>query len=85
MDPQILLFRRQYLQLFQPDFLSWPPKELLRDVGVQTWLYNNLFNNEKYPRLPSERYQLRVLKPLLSKIEQSIENPEEDVGRGIFS
>lgn len=30
--------------------------------------------------LPPERYQLRVLKPLLSKIEQAIEDPEEDVG-----
>ena len=80
MDPQILLFRRQYLQLFEPDFLAWPPKQLLRDSGVQEWLYNHMFNAEHSTYLPSERYQFRVIKPLVSKIEQSIEDPEEDVG-----
>lgn len=80
MDPQLVLFRRQYLQLFEPDFLAWPPKQLLRDSDVQAWLYANLFNNEKNSRLPPERYQLRVLKTLVKKIEQSIEDPEEDVG-----
>lgn len=80
MDPQLLLFRRQYLQLFEPDFLAWPPKPLLKDASVQSWLYSNLFDTEKHTMLPPERYQLRVLKPLLSKIEQAIEDPEEDVG-----
>ena len=80
MDPQLLLFRRQYLQLFEPDFLAWPPKKLLRDPDVQAWLYQNLFNANQNPRLPPERYQFRVLKPLLAKIEQAIEDPEEDVG-----
>lgn len=80
MDPQLLLFRRQYLQLFEPDFLAWPPKQLLRDPAVQSWLYANLFNIDRNSKLPPERYQLRVLKPLLAKIEQSIEDPEEDVG-----
>ncbi|KAK4502448.1 hypothetical protein PRZ48_005873 [Zasmidium cellare] len=78
MDPQLVLFRRQYLQLFEPDFLAWPPKQLLRDADVQAWLYANLFNSDKNPRLPPERYQLRVLKPLVKKIEQAIEDPEED-------
>lgn len=80
MDPQLLLFRRQYLQLFEPDFLAWPPKQLLRDSAVQSWLYANLFDIDKNSKLPPERYQIRVLKPLLAKIEQSIEEPEEDVG-----
>ena len=80
MDPQLLLFRRQYLQLFEPDFLSWPPKQLLRDADVQAWLYHNLFEAERNFRLPPGRYQIRVLKPLLAKIEQSIEDPDEDVG-----
>ncbi|WPH03088.1 Hypothetical protein R9X50_00596300 [Acrodontium crateriforme] len=78
MDQQILLFRRQYLQLFQPDFLAWPPRQLLKDAHIQAWLYTNMFNSEKVTRLPPERYQLRVLKPLLSKIEKAIEDPEQD-------
>ena len=85
MDPQLLLFRRQYLQLFEPDFLSWPPKALLRDADVQAWLFKSLFDKDRNDRLPSERYQLRVLKPLLAKIEQAIEDPEEDVGETILS
>ena|ERR1700761_6070493 len=80
MDPQLLLFRRQYLQLFEPDFLAWPPKQLLRDPNAQLWMYNNLFNNENNPHLPSERYQFRVLKSLVAKIEQSILDPDQDVG-----
>lgn len=80
MDPQLLLFRRQYYQLFEPDFLAWPPKQLLRDPTVQAWLYAYLFDSDKNSRMPPERYQLRVLKPLASKIEKAIEDPEEDVG-----
>jgi methylphosphotriester-DNA--protein-cysteine methyltransferase len=80
MDPQLVLFRRQYFQLFEPDFLAWPPKSLLRDAGVQQWMYKQCFDTDANPYLPSDRYRLRVLKPLLRKVEQSIENPEEDVG-----
>jgi hypothetical protein len=80
MDPQLVLFRRQYLQLFEPDFLAWPPKSLLRDSGVQQWLYKHCFDTDSNPHLPSDRYRLRVLKPLVRKVEQAIEDPEEDVG-----
>jgi hypothetical protein len=80
MDPQLVLFRRQYLQLFEPDFLAWPPKSLLRDAGVQQWLFKQCFDTDNNPYLPSERYRLRVLKPLLRKVEQAIEDPEQDVG-----
>nr|OQO31876.1 hypothetical protein B0A51_00882 [Rachicladosporium sp. CCFEE 5018] len=79
MDPQLLIFRRQYLQLFEPAFLAWPPKQLLRDPDVQSWLYKHLFNDEVHSYLPSGRYQLRVLKPLLAKIEKAIEDPDEDI------
>ncbi|KAK6420695.1 hypothetical protein LTR95_016910 [Oleoguttula sp. CCFEE 5521] len=77
-DHQLLIFRRQYLQIFEPDFLAWPPKQLLRDADVQSWLYKRLFNDEVHSYLPSGRYQLRVLKPLLAKIEKAIEDPNED-------
>ena len=83
MDPQIVLFSRQYRQLLDPDFLAWPPKQLLRDPDVQAWLFKNLFDAERKSGLPPPRYQMRVLKPLLNKIEQSIDEPNEDVG-GIF-
>ncbi|KJX97346.1 putative nicotinamide n-methyltransferase protein [Zymoseptoria brevis] len=78
MDSQLILFRRQYLQIFEPDFLAWPPKQLLRDAHIQAWLYTHLFDSEKNSMLPPQRYQLRVLKPLLAKIEQAVEDPQED-------
>lgn len=82
MDAQLLLFRRQYFQLFEPGFLAWPPKQLLRDTSIQQWLYDNLFHEAKITMLPPDGYQLRVLKPLVKKIEESIVDPEEDVGTG---
>ncbi|KAK3058828.1 hypothetical protein LTR09_000393 [Extremus antarcticus] len=78
MDPQLLLFRRQYFQLFEPDFLTWPPKQLLKDPHIQEWLYNRLFNADENVYLPPSRYQWRVLKPLVTRIEQAIEDPDED-------
>ncbi len=79
MDPQLVLFRRQYLQLVEPDFVAYPPKQLLKDPDVQAWLYRRLFDSERNDRLPPERYQLRIVKPLLAKVELAIEDPEEDV------
>lgn len=78
-DPQLLLFRRQYFQLVDPEFLAWPPKELLRLADAQQWLYRNLLDQNRIARMPRERYQLRVLKPLLARIEKAIIDPEEDV------
>ncbi|KAI0391010.1 S-adenosyl-L-methionine-dependent methyltransferase [Xylariaceae sp. FL0594] len=78
-DPQLKLFRRQYLQLFQPDFLAWPHPQLLRRADVQAWLYRHLFDGEsRDARLPPERYQLRVMRPLVAKIEKAIQDPDED-------
>lgn len=77
-DPQLRLFRRQYLQLFEPDFLAWPPPQLLRRGDAQAWLFRNLFDEARNPRLPPERYQLRVLRPLVSRIEKAILDPDED-------
>ncbi|KAI0205466.1 putative methyltransferase-domain-containing protein [Astrocystis sublimbata] len=77
-DSQLLLLRRQYFQLFEPDFLAWPPAQLLRRSDAQAWLFRYLFDESRIQQLPPERYQLRVLRPLLSRIEKSIQDPEED-------
>ncbi|KAI0025899.1 S-adenosyl-L-methionine-dependent methyltransferase [Xylariomycetidae sp. FL0641] len=77
-DPQLKLFRRQYLQLFEPDFMAWPPSQLLRNADVQAWLYRHLFDESRNTRPPPERYQLRVLKPLVARIEKAVQDPEED-------
>ncbi|XXG97892.1 hypothetical protein Hte_004208 [Hypoxylon texense] len=77
-DPQLHLLRRQYLQLFEPDFLAWPPSKFLKGPDVQKWLYKNLFDPTRNSRLPPERYQMRVLKQLVNRIEKAIEDPDED-------
>lgn len=79
-DDQLRLLRRQYLQLFEPDFLAWPNPQLLRRADAQAWLFKHLFDEDRNRRLPPERYQLRVLRPLIARIEKSIEDPDEDVG-----
>ncbi|KAI1359822.1 putative methyltransferase-domain-containing protein [Xylaria arbuscula] len=77
-DSQLRLLRRQYFQLFEPDFLAWPHPQLLRRGDAQDWLFKHLFDESRNPHLPPERYQLRVLRPLVSRVEKSIQDPEED-------
>ena len=75
---QLDLFCRQYLQL-QLD-LNYPGEELLRIDAFQQSLYTRLFKENAIPHPPPPRYQFRVLKELLRRIEQSIQDWEEDVG-----
>ncbi|KAI0539421.1 putative methyltransferase-domain-containing protein [Xylaria digitata] len=77
-DLQLRLLRRQYFQLFEPDFLAWPHPQLLRRGDAQAWLFKHLFDESRNPRLPPERYQLRVLRPLIARIEKAIQDPDED-------
>lgn len=77
---QIRLFRRQYLQLLDAQHLTWPSPDTLRSSQAQEWIYENLFQTDDADRfLPPERYRLRILKLLMSKIETSIVDPEQDV------
>ena len=76
-EDELQIFKRQVLQLVDPSELQWPSKDALRSQDVQSRIYQRLFQSE-HP--PPERYQLRVLKKLLKFIEESIVNPDEDVG-----
>lgn len=76
---QLLIFRRQCLQLSDLQHISWPSSNSLRKYAVQEWIYEQLFADNEHHFLPPERYRLRLLKPLLAKIETSIVDPEEDV------
>ena len=73
------ILKRQYFQLVEPSQLRWPENIMLKAPAVQSWLFHNLFDVERMSSLPLERYQLRVLKLLVSKLEESMDN-EEDVG-----
>lgn len=76
---QLQLFRRQYLQLQDIQSLTWPSSDYLRIANVQEWIYEQCFQTVDSSVLPPERYQLRILKPLLARIENAIVDPEEDV------
>ncbi|KAI1086881.1 putative methyltransferase-domain-containing protein [Rostrohypoxylon terebratum] len=70
-DPRLLILRQQYMQLFEPDFLAWPSPDLLKSADVQKWLHRRLFDPSLNPYLPSDSYQLIVLKLLLYKIKKA--------------
>lgn len=72
-------FRRQYYQLVDPSQLRWLPGSVLKSPEVQSWIFSHLFDAEKNSNLPPDRYRLRVLKVLISKLEKAIDDPNEDV------
>lgn len=74
------LFRRQYLQLLELNLLTIPDPKILIRPDVQRQLYEKMFKSENVMFAPNRRYQLRVLKELVTRIENAISDPEEDVG-----
>ena len=78
-NTQLMRFKAQYLQLLDPGTLCWPCRATLKKTNVQAWLFKNLFDKQTLQYLPNERYQARVLKIALGRIEGSIEDPDQDV------
>ncbi|CAI6334489.1 unnamed protein product [Periconia digitata] len=76
---ELTILRRQYLQLVDLPLLRWPHESVLKQPAVQSWIFHNLFDSDNITTLPPERYRLRVLKLLVSKLERAIDDPEEDV------
>jgi hypothetical protein len=76
---QLNRFRRQYLQV-QLD-LDYPDEEYLRNDSFQQALYAGLFEEDVVKCAPPQRFQLRVLKELTRRIEQNIQDWEEEVCR----
>jgi hypothetical protein len=77
LSPQLIRFGRQYLQLERSP--RYPDGSVLRCEQAQAYLYETLFKPGAVPYPPPIRYRLRVLKELLSRIEQSIDNWEDFV------
>ncbi|CAI7649257.1 unnamed protein product [Penicillium manginii] len=69
--------RKQYFQLVDVPKLSIPPNNVLIQPAVQEALYEQMFNEALTP-LPPPTYRSRVLKLLLTRMEDGILNPEED-------
>jgi hypothetical protein len=77
--PQLKVLQRQYFQLVEPHQLRWPEDATLKQHDVQAWLFREMFDAEQIKSPPPDRYQLRVLKLLISKLEGAMDDPEEDV------
>ncbi|MCJ1409024.1 hypothetical protein MMC19_003101 [Ptychographa xylographoides] len=75
---QVELFRRQYLQLLEPEQLSFPARDVIRSPDVQADMFATIFQDEILPRSPPDRYKIRVLKKLVATIEAAFVDPEED-------
>lgn len=79
-DPALIRFRNQYLQMVDLQSLAWPANDLLRFDSFQQLLWTTTFSPNALTYGPPDRYQSRVLKELVKRIEESITDPEEDVG-----
>lgn len=73
-------FCHQYLQLERT--LDYPSPDLLRESSVQEALYEGLFSDGALPFPPPHRHRLRVLKELLRRVEESIDDWDEHVRAG---
>ncbi|KAL7904881.1 putative methyltransferase domain-containing protein [Trichoderma velutinum] len=82
---QVDRFCYQYLQLEQK--LDYPEPHNIRLPEVQDTIYQRLFADESLPGGPPPlRYQVRVLKELVSRIEASIDDwDEHGVSDGLMS
>lgn len=59
--------------------LRIPPAPTLRKIQSQEWIYRYMFDVDRATHLPQERYRARVLKQLVTRIEATFEDAEEDV------
>ncbi|KAE8351880.1 putative methyltransferase-domain-containing protein [Aspergillus coremiiformis] len=68
----------QYFQQLDPAHLSLPNASTIIHPDVQTVIYDHMFNEATVWPLPPVSYRARVLKTIISRIEEAITDPEED-------
>jgi hypothetical protein len=78
-DPDLEIFRRQYLQLIPASRLRYPPSGVLKRIQVQNWLFSNLFDDNAVQHVAPPAYRLQVLKKLLGQIEAAFVDADQDV------
>ena len=74
----------QYLQQLETPSLSLPDGPTLINPAVQRAIYTRMFDESATWPLPPIHYRARVLKMILSRIEESVVDPEEDVCFSFF-
>lgn len=79
LDPRLRKFRNQYHQQVEVDQLDYPSIKILREPKVQHQIFQYFFDPDKASLHPGLPYRRRTLKSLLSRIEASVVDPDEDV------
>lgn len=69
----------QYFQLIEPQNLQILPGPLLKKPVVQAAIYEHMFNDVVLWPIPPVTYRTRVLKMIISQIEEAYSDLEEDV------
>lgn len=82
-NPQVSRFCWQYLQLESAPEL--PDGEVLRDEEAQEAIYKRLFADDAIAVPPPRRYQLRILKELIARVESAILNWDQHVSKRTHS
>ncbi|EER25767.1 hypothetical protein CPC735_042110 [Coccidioides posadasii C735 delta SOWgp] len=77
-ESDLRIFAAQYFQVVDAQSLIFPSNPVLIKPAAQKWVYQNMFNEDVIWPIPPASYRMRVLKALLSRIEDSIMDPEED-------
>ncbi|THC98732.1 hypothetical protein EYZ11_001795 [Aspergillus tanneri] len=75
---QVDLLIRQFHQQVDPALLPLPQGATIIHPALQSAIYESMFNEASVWPLPPIYYQARVLKMILSRIEEAIADPEED-------
>lgn len=76
-SPQVSRFCWQNLQVDPAPV--FPNAELLREGEVQEIIHRRVFSDD-VPLRPPRRYQVKILKELMAKVESSIEDWDQHVG-----
>ena len=69
----------QYFQLVDPRDLKLPGRDVIVQPAMQRAIYEKMFNESILWPIPPVGYRTRVLKMIVTQIEECISNPEEDV------
>ena len=76
---QVDLLARQFHEQVDPNLLPLPQGRDIVHPAVQSAIYAHMFDETSVWPIPPVNYQTRVLKRILSRIEEAISDPEEDV------
>ncbi|KAH8431162.1 protein-lysine N-methyltransferase [Aspergillus melleus] len=72
------LLTRQFHEQVDPPLLPLPQGRDIVHPAVQSAIYAHMFDETSVWPIPPVNYQTRVLKMILSRIEEAISDPEED-------